>query len=102
MTYSQRYHVQLRLKALQRVDPKLTCSRCGCDDTRLLEINHKSGGGRQEFKKAKTPIQNQIIHRNRTTDDLELLCKPCNHIHYLELKFKKPLPMQVVWTGYKS
>jgi hypothetical protein len=28
-----------------------TCVSCGCSDIRLLEINHKNGGGRQECKK---------------------------------------------------
>jgi hypothetical protein len=31
------------------------CIRCGCDDIRLLEINHKNGGGNQEL---------QTLHNN--------------------------------------
>jgi hypothetical protein len=76
------------------------CSRCGCDDWRLLEVNHKNGGGRKaneggwgapDFKRA-------VIQGRRKTDDLEILCRPCNAIHYLELKFG-PLPMKVLWTA---
>jgi len=38
-----------------------------------------------------------IASGKRKTDDLELLCKPCNAIHCLELKHG-PLPMKVVWN----
>jgi len=94
----QRY----RNKALEQIDPNLKCKRCGCDDIRFLEINHINGGGGKEHKKENTPIANQILHRGRSTHDLELLCRPCNNIHYLELKYKRPLPMQVIWTGDQS
>jgi hypothetical protein len=37
----------------------------------------------------------------RTTEDLELLCRPCNALHWLEMKYG-PLPMRVVWTPPES
>ena len=33
----------------------------------------------------------------RTVDDLELLCRPCNAVHALEL-LHDPLPFVVVWN----
>lgn len=78
-----------------------TCVRCGCDDPRLLEINHKNGGGNREMQKGKYSSQflYAVVKGTRKTDDLELLCKPCNAIHALELRYG-PLPIRVTWkTG---
>lgn len=72
------------------------CVRCGCDDPRILEINHKNGGGGIELRSKGTQLYHDIASGKRSTEDLELLCKPCNAIHYLERKFGK-LPMRVIW-----
>ena len=74
------------------------CIRCGCDDRRLLEVNHKAGGGNQEMMHGKRSgaFYRAIANGKRKTDDLELLCKPCNAIHALEMKYG-PLPIRVVW-----
>lgn len=40
----------------------------------------------------------EIAKLRRAVDDLELLCRPCNAIHYLELKHG-PLPFRVVWSA---
>ena len=65
------------------------CVRCGCDDVRLLEINHKDGGGTQELRHGKKVWRflDDILKGRRKTDDLELLCRVCNAEHYLELKY---------------
>lgn len=65
------------------------CVRCGCDDIRFLEINHKNGGGNKEMANGKKSnnFYWDIYMGRRNTDDLELLCKPCNSIHALELKY---------------
>lgn len=75
-----------------------SCARCGCDDPRLLEVNHRNGGGREELRQNKgtTQFYRDIAAGRRATNDLELLCKPCNAVHALELKFGA-LPMRVVW-----
>ena len=49
-----------------------------------------------ELRTKGTQLYHDIASGKRKTDDLELLCKPCNAIHYLELKFGK-LPMRVIW-----
>ena len=74
------------------------CVRCGCDDLRLLEINHKNGGGGKEYKQGKNAmaIYRDIAMLRRSTDDLELLCRVCNALHYLESKYGR-LPMVVLW-----
>lgn len=77
------------LNILSGNNPK--CIRCGCNDKRFLEINHKNGGGGKEMAKGKRSNQFywDIYMGRRTVDDLELLCKPCNAIHALELKHGK-------------
>ena len=80
------------------------CARCGCNDTRLLEINHIKGGGAKELGKEgrrSTAFYYDIVSGKRATDDLELLCKPCNSIHALEMKYG-PLPMKMVWLGSET
>lgn len=74
------------------------CVRCGCDDIRLLEINHKNGGGTKETNKGRNASQfwNDIRSGKRKTNDLELLCKICNAEHALELKFGK-LPFTITY-----
>ncbi len=39
-----------------------------------------------------------IALMRRTVEDLELLCKPCNAVHALELKHGQ-LPFRVVWEA---
>ncbi len=95
-----RYTALLRKRVFFRISGSINpvCTRCGCDDSRLIEINHKAGGGKKKeggnFKK----LYVEIASGRRDTEDLELLCRPCNAIHYLESKYG-PLPMNVAWTG---
>ena len=92
--HSRTQKQQTRLKALALVgNGKIECVRCGCNEPELLEINHKNGGGHKEYKLLGITMISAILYHNRTTDDLELLCKPCNSIHYLELKLQKSIPL---------
>ena len=91
---TKRQNFKQRLSALRKIDHNLKCIRCGCSDIRFLEINHKNGGGEKENKEnGWGTTGNSILYWNRHVDDLELLCKPCNNIHALELKFKEPIPL---------
>jgi protein-arginine kinase activator protein McsA len=67
------------------------CENCNCDDVRLLEVNHKNGGGSQELKGGKdtNKFMWDIYMGRRKTEDLNLLCRVCNALHYLELKYGK-------------
>jgi len=91
-----------RIKAFKKIQEKIECVRCGCNDIRLLEINHKNGGGRQtDFKNNRggAYMVQAIVKDIRKTNDLEILCRPCNNIHYLEMKYGK-LPIKVIWEGH--
>src|ERR1041384_5407759 len=73
----------------------IRCVVCGCNNINCLEINHKYGGGNKERKiygkNAKSnhnhPFYKDIMSGKRSIDDLEIRCKPCNGVHYLETKF---------------
>ena len=96
--YWRRYNRKIRLKALQCVSSDLKCVRCGCDKVELLDINHKECGGYAEFKqKTHSTYIRDIIKGRRGTDDLEILCKLCNNLHYMEFKFGK-LPFTISWN----
>ena len=65
------------------------CRNCGCDDIDLLEFNHKDGNGCKEWRLTKgVPIVDRILTLKRKTDDLEVLCRVCNALDFLERKKK--------------
>jgi predicted RNA-binding Zn-ribbon protein involved in translation (DUF1610 family) len=95
----RKYKQNLRLYALHRIGgihPK--CVYCDCDDIRMLEINHKFGGGREEFKeKPHEKFYSEIINFKRPINDLEIVCKVCNIVHYLKLKYGEEAKFKVIW-----
>lgn len=86
--WRDRWQRQRRM-AMLKVSPNLQCSKCGCENIRILEINHKNGGGNKEFKQFYDndvrKFWRAIISGQRKTDDLDLRCKVCNIVHYVEL-----------------
>lgn len=62
------------------------CSKCGFDDYRALQIDHKNGGGLKEFRenptllKAKKYLEHIQIHQS----DYQVLCANCNWIKRFE------------------
>ena len=98
----RKWRISIRLQAMQKIqDVKQPfCSRCGCSDFRLLEINHKNGGGSKEYKSNRSHYHpcRSIVSNKRKVDDLEILCRVCNSLHYLELKHGS-LPYEIIWDG---
>ena len=99
--YQKRSRELLRKRVLFRIagTNDFRCVRCGCNDMRFLEINHKFGGGKKDLRNNQSSkFYRDIADGSRCTDDLEILCKPCNAIHALELKFGS-VAMEVKWNG---
>lgn len=97
--YSGEWERRYRRRALLVVgNGNVACVRCGCDMPEIIEINHKNGGGGKELKKLGNKWNRMIAKLERDVSDLELLCRPCNAIHYLESKHG-PLPFRVIWEG---
>ena len=75
----------------------IECVNCGCNNQNLLEINHIDGGGNKEIKlKGIMQFYMEIRNLKRDTTDLEIRCRVCNSLHYLELKYGK-LPFKIIW-----
>jgi hypothetical protein len=88
------YYYNLNFKAFQKVGRgKIECKQCGCDAIACLEINHINGGWSKEQREKKINSVNLwldiVFNRRFIDDDLNILCRPCNSIHYLEHKFGK-------------
>ena len=98
--YLKGYHEKSRLEVSKKIDPAMKCANCGCDDPRFLEINHIKGGGNQEHKKrGKNVTRNMILLiylKKRGIEDLNILCKICNALDYLERKYGHTR-LRVVW-----
>lgn len=88
----KKWRDRLREEVLLLVGGKnYKCENCGCDDKRLLEINHINGGGNKELQKGKKSMRFylSIARKQRKTNDLNILCKVCNALYYLEKKYGK-------------
>ena len=98
--YYKENYSEIRLEVLAKIDPSMKCARCGCDETRFLDVNHIKGGGYEEHKKrGKKVTKNMIllIHTGkRGVEDLNLLCRICNALDYLERKYGHTR-LRVVW-----
>lgn len=99
----EKHNKENRIKVLQKVAKGdiIACSRCGCDRIEFLEVNHINGGGNQETKNNHSKFYSDILKDLRQTDDLEILCKLCNNLHYVEMKFGK-LPFRIIWKKNES
>lgn len=76
------------------------CIRKTCDKIGALEINHKDGGGTKEQKTTEHHMfYRRIVKGTRKTDDLDVLCRACNAVHFLKLKYGEDFPMEVIWKG---
>ena len=101
--YQKKYKIKIRDKVLNVIsNDNPHCIRCGCDDKRFLEINHKNGGGHQEKQVSNNKLfYKDILIGRRKINDLELLCRVCNARHYLELKFGE-LPYEIFYKRNKD
>lgn len=72
-------HKRLRERVVKMLGDR--CAHCGCDDLRLLELHHKTGGGKRETRRVGTGgFWYSIAIGRRKTDDLEICCKPCHAV----------------------
>jgi 5-methylcytosine-specific restriction endonuclease McrA len=82
----RKYNNSFRLRVLKIIAKNdIKCANCGITDVRILDINHINGGGAKETKHNNRQFYYDIIKGRRQTDDLNLLCKNCNFLHYLKL-----------------
>jgi hypothetical protein len=75
------------------------CVRCGCSELAALEINHINGGGHREQVETRRigyVLHCDIVAGRRKTDDLNVLCRVCNAVDYLERKYPEMKGMWVI------
>ena len=97
---SRRAYARMRRTALLIVGRGVVkCVSCGCDDDRLLEINHVNGNGRQDPQRLR--LYRVIARLARPVDDLNLLCRVCNALDHLRRRFGE-LPFAVSWAAEKT
>jgi hypothetical protein len=77
---SKTYGKRLRQRALSVLGTK--CSRCGFDDIRALQIDHRFGGGTKERRNLSYPAYYLKILRN--PERYQVLCANCNTIKRTE------------------
>lgn len=70
------YNTRLRGKILAQLG--IRCSKCGFDDARALEIDHKNGGGTEERRRLSYPTY--YLHVLRNLENYQVLCANCNMI----------------------
>lgn len=86
--HAAKTRIRDRLNILKKVGRgSIKCVNCGCDDYRIIEINHINGGGTKEKNRTNRQFFRDILNNHRTIDDLNLLCRVCNAEHFINLKF---------------
>lgn len=92
LAYGRKRRALLRYLVLEKIG--LKCRRCGETDLRVLQINHKNGGGSNDFKqphgrgRISVQLYCAILNGTRLTDDLETLCANCNIIYEYERGYR--------------
>jgi hypothetical protein len=96
------YGRRLRISAIQKIagTDHPTCRNCGCDDIRVLEINHINGGGTQETKHlgAGVNFYRLIVNGKRSVNDLNILCKICNALDFIQRTYSVGSRYSIRWN----
>ena len=89
-----------RRRALEIVSGEAKCVRCGCDMLDVLEVNHINGNGSKEARESTANLYDRILKGERATDDLEVLCRVCNALDYVERKCPEAIGRhRVIWDN---
>ena len=82
-------YVRRKLRAIKMVGNPL-CVRCGCDEVDFLEFNHVGGGGCIDWRAngGQSPME-RLLSGKMSSVGLEILCRVCNAVEFLERKNKK-------------
>lgn len=82
----KRAYMNRKIKALKAVGD-VKCNRCGCDEVDFLEFNHINGNGCKEWRDSRgVAMMDRILTKERGVDGLEILCRVCNSLDFLERK----------------
>jgi len=79
---------RLRLRAMNKIGGA-KCVNCGCNLLEALEINMKEGGHNRKISVKNTP--HLIVSERVDLSLFNVMCRPCNNLHYLGLKLGKEI-----------
>lgn len=96
----RKVYLTRKVRAIKMVG-ELRCNRCGCDDFEFLEFNHIGGGGSKEYREnGRLSAMELLLIGKRKPEGLEILCRVCNALDYLERKnLKSAMLFTVTWNG---
>ena len=81
------YAQKMRERVIDKLGGK--CVYCGCDIPEALEVNHINGAEDVDPRHRTTTRSGLCaILRGEYDDQIELTCKVCNSVHYLERLLK--------------
>jgi len=78
--YAKTYNKNLRQRVLSLIGAR--CCRCGFDDARALQIDHKYGGGTKERRRFS--YTTYYLHTLHHPENYQVLCANCNTIKRVE------------------
>lgn len=89
-----RRQLQLRIEAIMILGGK--CINCGNSDVRVLQINHKNGGGNKDFKENSVGVYRRIINHPETRKDYDVRCANCNILYEYEVGRRQEYPIDLL------
>lgn len=92
---SGRHNWRMRILALLILGGR--CAVCGVSDLRILQINHRDGGGRREIGPGRDArrFYRSIVNGERNTDDLEVRCANHNVLYEHEVG-RRTIPREFI------
>ena len=98
---SKEYMKELRRKVIDLIGGPI-CAECGCDEFRILEINHIEGGGTREHKEKRyKKMLCDIVYGRVDAKKYNVLCRVCNAAHYVSSLLGIP-GHRVIWQHARS
>jgi len=84
ITYASNHGKETRHKLIRLLNPEIKCVKCGFNDIRALQLDHKNGHGyndRKIFKLSGTSLYRfYLSNPELAKQTLQVLCANCNWI----------------------
>ncbi len=80
----RRNYDKIRLQVIKALGG--ACKNCGITDIRLLQINHRKGGGTKDFGRDPVKAYRDIMRSRRDRTEFDIRCANCNILYEYERK----------------
>jgi len=92
LQYKNAAHLRDRIRVMEMLGG-VVCRKCGVGDIRVLEIDHVNGFGmrvsevrRRNIPRSGPRLVRAILDGTVSSENLQILCRPCNALEYLYRK----------------